>query len=481
MDEKRVHPRAGPKTYILLNKPRGFVTTVVGPAEPATRCSTSCRGTAPRDQAGRAPGRPDRGPPAPDRRRGPRAARHASLDRAAPRSTGSRSRENPAEAKLVKLRRGIYARRTTDAPLRDRARLDHRAGRGRGQLLVRVMLTEGRTRQIRRMFEIDRPSRLEAEARGDRTDPRRAAAAGRLPAGSAEVEVEAPPEAGKGDQAGELPTRSSSRSTDRPAPGSPRWRGRSPRGSVSPTSTRAPCTGRSGSRRAGPGHRLCRSPTRRPSPHRRGALDRARLSGAGGSRVFSTATTSRPRSGSRRSRSTPRRSPRSPRSAGTSSPCSAGSRPGAGGVLEGRDIGTKVFPDTPHKFFLTAVRAEVRAERRTRELAERGTPQPYEDVLWRDGKARPGRRTPQGRLAPDPRRHRIPCGLDRPPTPRTSWHGDRAAGFAGRFDSGSAAEPIGYMFCESETYERGSPFSNAGRKRQRRRSGSRTDGNRSRN
>lgn len=51
-----------------------------------------------------------------------------------------------------------------------------------------------------------------------------------------------------------------------------------------------------------------------------------------------------------------------------------------GGVLEGRDIGTKVFPDTPHKFFLTA-RPEVRAERRTKELAARGTPMPYEQVL----------------------------------------------------------------------------------------------------
>jgi CMP/dCMP kinase len=51
-----------------------------------------------------------------------------------------------------------------------------------------------------------------------------------------------------------------------------------------------------------------------------------------------------------------------------------------GGVMEGRDIATRVFPDTPFKFFLTADPA-VRAERRTRELAARGTPQPYEDVL----------------------------------------------------------------------------------------------------
>lgn len=51
-----------------------------------------------------------------------------------------------------------------------------------------------------------------------------------------------------------------------------------------------------------------------------------------------------------------------------------------GGVLEGRDIGTRVFPDAPYKFFLTAP-AEVRARRRAAELALRGTPQAYEGVL----------------------------------------------------------------------------------------------------
>jgi cytidylate kinase len=56
-----------------------------------------------------------------------------------------------------------------------------------------------------------------------------------------------------------------------------------------------------------------------------------------------------------------------------------------GGVMEGRDIGTKVFPETPFKFFLTASEA-VRAQRRTRELAARGSPQPYEDVLAEMGR-----------------------------------------------------------------------------------------------
>ncbi len=42
-----------------------------------------------------------------------------------------------------------------------------------------------------------------------------------------------------------------------------------------------------------------------------------------------------------------------------------------GAVLEGRDIGTKVFPETPHKFFLDAP-PEVRVERRYRQLRESG-------------------------------------------------------------------------------------------------------------
>lgn len=51
-----------------------------------------------------------------------------------------------------------------------------------------------------------------------------------------------------------------------------------------------------------------------------------------------------------------------------------------GGVLEGRDIGTKVFPETPYKFFLTA-RPEVRAQRRFSELVAKGVEADYETVL----------------------------------------------------------------------------------------------------
>ena len=51
-----------------------------------------------------------------------------------------------------------------------------------------------------------------------------------------------------------------------------------------------------------------------------------------------------------------------------------------GGVLEGRDIGTKVVPETPHKIFLTAT-AEVRARRRFAELSARGASQTFAQVL----------------------------------------------------------------------------------------------------
>jgi cytidylate kinase len=55
------------------------------------------------------------------------------------------------------------------------------------------------------------------------------------------------------------------------------------------------------------------------------------------------------------------------------------SQPG-GAVLDGRDIGTVIAPDADVKLFVTAS-PEVRAQRRVRELLERGMPGHYEDVL----------------------------------------------------------------------------------------------------
>ena len=52
----------------------------------------------------------------------------------------------------------------------------------------------------------------------------------------------------------------------------------------------------------------------------------------------------------------------------------------SGAVLDGRDIGTVIAPNATAKLYVTAS-AEVRAQRRVRELLERGMPAHYEDVL----------------------------------------------------------------------------------------------------
>ena len=49
-------------------------------------------------------------------------------------------------------------------------------------------------------------------------------------------------------------------------------------------------------------------------------------------------------------------------------------------IMDGRDIGTVVLPDADVKIFLQADVA-VRARRREKELRERGTPRPFEQVL----------------------------------------------------------------------------------------------------
>jgi len=51
-----------------------------------------------------------------------------------------------------------------------------------------------------------------------------------------------------------------------------------------------------------------------------------------------------------------------------------------GAVLDGRDIGTVIAPHATVKLFVTATQ-EVRAQRRVRELLERGMPAHLEDVL----------------------------------------------------------------------------------------------------
>jgi cytidylate kinase len=71
--------------------------------------------------------------------------------------------------------------------------------------------------------------------------------------------------------------------------------------------------------------------------------------------------------------------------------------PASGAVLDGRDIGTVVCPDANLKLFITAS-AESRAERRVKELRERGVPAIYETVL-QDMKERDARDS-ERRVAP---------------------------------------------------------------------------------
>lgn len=49
-------------------------------------------------------------------------------------------------------------------------------------------------------------------------------------------------------------------------------------------------------------------------------------------------------------------------------------------VMDGRDIGTVVFPNAQHKFFLNATPA-IRAQRRFEEMQSKGIPGTYEEVL----------------------------------------------------------------------------------------------------
>ena len=95
-----------------------------------------------------------------------------------------------------------------------------------------------------------------------------------------------------------------------------------------------------------------------------------------------------------------------------------------GAVLEGRDIGTVVFPDAEAKFFLTAA-PSVRAERRFLELQKRGLPIKLDEVLADQGEAGSRRRQPGARAAAPGRRCR--AGRFDDPESRRSRDAHRAA------------------------------------------------------
>lgn len=92
------------------------------------------------------------------------------------------------------------------------------------------------------------------------------------------------------------------------------------------------------------------------------------------------------RGGRGRTSSAVRKSPAGPRwsrhpgGTGLSAGDAARAGPQHSVVMDGRDIGTVVLPQAEVKIFLTAS-PEIRAQRRMKELEQRGTPQPYNQVL----------------------------------------------------------------------------------------------------
>ncbi len=172
LDRKRVRVRAGPKTYILVNKPRGFVTTVSDPEsrdtvldllpgdlrrgiKPVGRLDVQTEGllllTDDGDLA--------------------RDLTHPST--VCPKEYRVKVSGEPNEKDLDLLRRGISleGRRTRPATIE---RISTTGRGGKANSWFRVILTEGRHRQIRRMFErIGHPvSKLKRIAIGSVRDER---------------------------------------------------------------------------------------------------------------------------------------------------------------------------------------------------------------------------------------------------------------------------------------------------------------------
>lgn len=151
VDEKRVRPRSGPRTYILLNKPRGYVTTVSDPQRRDTVLDLVAgglrRGVKP---VGRLDVQTEGLLLLTDDGDLARDLTHPSTG--CPKEYRVKVSGHPAEKDLDRLRRGVVldGRRTLPSTIE---RISS-TGRGEeGNTWLRVVLTEGRNRQIRRMFE----------------------------------------------------------------------------------------------------------------------------------------------------------------------------------------------------------------------------------------------------------------------------------------------------------------------------------------
>lgn len=180
VDGKRIRPHAGLKAYLLLNKPKGYVTTVDDPegrntvldllpprvrgiVKPVGRLDVQTEGLLLLTNDGELA----------------RQVTHPSTG--CPKEYRVKVSGVPAEARLERLRRGIPldGRATRPATVE---RISTTARGGEGNSWFRVVLQEGRTRQIRRMFEaIGHPvSKLKRVAIGPIRDDRLPSGAWRL-------------------------------------------------------------------------------------------------------------------------------------------------------------------------------------------------------------------------------------------------------------------------------------------------------------
>lgn len=172
VDGKRLRSETRPRTYLLLYKPKGFVTTVSDPEQRDTVLDLLPEGLA---RIVKPVGRldvqtegllllTDDGDLARD-------VTHPS--RGCAKEYRVKVSGVPAEKDVETLRRGVFldGRRTRAA---DVHRVSTTAARGEGNAWFRVVLREGRTRQIRRMFEaIGHPvSKLKRVAVGPIRDER---------------------------------------------------------------------------------------------------------------------------------------------------------------------------------------------------------------------------------------------------------------------------------------------------------------------
>jgi 23S rRNA pseudouridine2605 synthase len=153
LDDKRIRQASGERTYLLLNKPRGFVTTVSDEkgrdtvldlipgklrrgVKPVGRLDVQTEGLLLLTDDGELA----------------RLVTHPSTG--CPKEYMVKVSGEPTETRLARLREGIHLEDGRTRPCRiERVSATARRGGEEGNTWLRVTLFEGRTRQIRRMFE----------------------------------------------------------------------------------------------------------------------------------------------------------------------------------------------------------------------------------------------------------------------------------------------------------------------------------------